>query len=366
MPQSKWFRIGYGLIVILLIIYLLSLVNFIFIPITIMIKTLFAPIILAGVMYYLLRPLVNLVARYVPRGLAILSIYLMFIGLITLLLFLIGPTLQQQVNSLVKNTPNIVNDIRDFTAELQENEYIARFQQDERFSLEEISGKIADNLNAYLTAFGSNVINVISAITGFIVLLVIIPFVLFYMLKDGNSLPDQIIKFIPRQHEREGRDVLKDMDTAISSYIQGQIIVSIFVGVLIYIGFLIIGLEYSLVLALIAMFTNVIPFIGPFIGTIPSIVVAFFDEPIMALWVLIVVIIVQQLESNLVSPQVMGKKLDVHPLTIILLLLVASKFAGLLGLLLAVPTYAISKVVVLHTIRFIKLRKVKVNEDSLL
>lgn len=366
MPQSKWFRIGYGLIVILLIIYLLSLVNFIFTPITIMIKTLFAPIILAGVMYYLLRPLVNLVARYVPRGLAILSIYLMFIGLITLLLFLIGPTLQQQVNSLVKNTPNIVNDIRDFTAELQENEYIARFQQDERFSLEEISGKIADNLNAYLTAFGSNVINVISAITGFIVLLVIIPFVLFYMLKDGNSLPDQIIKFIPRQHEREGRDVLKDMDTAISSYIQGQIIVSIFVGVLIYIGFLIIGLEYSLVLALIAMFTNVIPFIGPFIGTIPSIVVAFFDEPIMALWVLIVVIIVQQLESNLVSPQVMGKKLDVHPLTIILLLLVASKFAGLLGLLLAVPTYAISKVVVLHTIRFINLRKVKVTEDTLI
>jgi predicted PurR-regulated permease PerM len=290
----------------------------------------------------------------------------MFIGLITLLLFLIGPTLQQQVNSLVKNTPNIVNDIRDFTVELQENEYIARFQQDERFSLEEISGKIADNLNAYLTAFGSNVINVISAITGFIVLLVIIPFVLFYMLKDGNSLPEQIIKFIPRQHEREGRDVLKDMDIAISSYIQGQIIVSIFVGVLIYIGFLIIGLEYSLVLALIAMFTNVIPFIGPFIGTIPSIVVAFFDEPIMALWVLIVVIIVQQLESNLVSPQVMGKKLDVHPLTIILLLLVASKFAGLLGLLLAVPTYAISKVVVLHTIRFINLRKVKVNEETLL
>jgi predicted PurR-regulated permease PerM len=290
----------------------------------------------------------------------------MFIGLITLLLFLIGPTLQQQVNSLVKNTPNIVNDISDFTVELQENEYIARFQQDERFSLEEISGKIADNLNAYLTAFGSNVINVISAITGFIVLLVIIPFVLFYMLKDGNSLPDQIIKFIPRQHEREGRDVLKDMDIAISSYIQGQIIVSIFVGVLIYIGFLIIGLEYSLVLALIAMFTNVIPFIGPFIGTIPSIVVAFFDEPIMALWVLIVVIIVQQLESNLVSPQVMGKKLDVHPLTIILLLLVASKFAGLLGLLLAVPTYAISKVVVLHTIRFINLRKVKVDEDTLL
>jgi predicted PurR-regulated permease PerM len=366
MPQTKWFRIGYGIIVILLIIFLASLVDFIFTPITVMIKTLFAPIILAGVLYYLLRPLVNLAARYVPRAIAILCIYLMFIGLITLLIFLVGPTLHEQVNSLVKNTPAIVNEIRDYMIEMQENEYIARFQQDDRFSLEEISGKVADNLNAYLTAFGSNVLNIISAITGFIILLVIIPFVLFYMLKDGEKLPSQVLKIIPRQHEREGRNVLRDMDIALSSYIQGQIIVSVFVGVLIYIGFLIIGLEYSLVLALIAMFTNVIPFIGPFIGTIPSVVVAFFDKPIMALWVLLVVIIVQQVESNVISPQVMGKKLDVHPLTIILLLLVASKFAGLLGLLLAVPTYAVSKVIVLHTIRFIKLRKVKVTEDSIL
>ncbi|WP_223699862.1 AI-2E family transporter [Sutcliffiella deserti] len=365
MPQTKWFRIGYGLIVLLLIIYLASLVGFIFTPITIVIKTLFAPIILAGVIYYLLRPLVNLAALYMPRAVGILIIYLIFIGLITLVIFLIGPTLQQQVNSLVKNTPGIVNEIRDFTIALQENEYVSRFQQDELFSLEEISRDIADNLNAYLATLGSNLINVISAITGFVIILVIIPFVLFYMLKDGDRLSDQVLKFIPRQHEREGKSVLKDMDTALSSYIQGQIIVSVFVGVMIYIGFLIIGLEYSLVLALIAMFTNVIPFIGPFIGTIPSVIVAFFDRPIMALWVLLVVIIVQQIESNIISPQVMGKKLDVHPLTIILLLLVASKFAGLLGLLLAVPTYAISKVIVLHTIRFIKLRKVRVPDDTL-
>ncbi|QFT89178.1 AI-2 transport protein TqsA [Bacillus sp. THAF10] len=366
MPQTKWFKVGYAVIVILLIIFLASLVDFIFTPITIMIQTLFAPIILAGVLYYLLRPLVNLAARFVPRGIAILSIYLAFIGLITLLLFLLGPILQQQVNSLVKNTPEIINDIQKYVVELQENEYIARFQQDERFSLEEISGKVAENLNAYLSTFGSNVLNIISAVTGFFILLVIIPFVLFYMLKDGDRLPGQVLKFIPRQHEREGKNVLKDMDIALSSYIQGQIIVSVFVGVLIYIGFLIIGLEYSLVLALIAMFTNIIPFIGPFIGTIPSLIVAFFDDPIMALWVLIVVIIVQQVESNLISPQVMGKKLDVHPITIIFILLVASKFAGLLGLLLAVPTYAVSKVIVLHTIRFINLRKVKVNDEKLL
>lgn len=358
MPQTKWFRVGYAIIIILVIIYLSTLVSFIFTPLSVMIKTLFAPIVLAGVLYYLLRPLVNLASRYIPRGISILIIYLVFIGFITGLLFLIGPPLQNQVNSLVENTPKIVNEIRDMMMDLQENEYVARFQQDERFSIEEISARFAENLNDYLAKLGSNVVNIIGAITGFVILLVLIPFVLFYMLKDGERLPEQIIKYIPTAHEREGRSVLRDMDVALSSYIQGQIIVSACVGILIYIGFLIIGLEYSLVLALIAMFTNVIPFVGPFIGTIPSVIVGFLHSPLMALWVLLVVIIVQQVESNLISPQVMGKKLDVHPLTIILLLLVASRFAGLLGLLLAVPTYAVSKVIVLHTIRFIKLRKV--------
>ena len=358
MPQTKWFRVGYAIIIILVIIYLSTLVSFIFTPLSVMIKTLFAPIVLAGVLYYLLRPLVNLASKYIPRGISILLIYLVFIGFITGLLFLIGPPLQKQVNSLVENTPTIVNEMRDILIELQQNEYVARFQQDERFSIEELSARFAENLNDYLAKLGSNIVNVIGAITGFVILLVLIPFVLFYMLKDGERLPEQVIRYIPSAHETEGRNVLRDMDVALSSYIQGQIIVSACVGILIYIGFLIIGLEYSLVLALIAMFTNVIPFIGPFIGTIPSVIVGFLHSPLMALWVLLVVVIVQQVESNLISPQVMGKKLDVHPLTIILLLLVASRFAGLLGLLLAVPTYAVSKVIVLHTIRFIKLRKV--------
>lgn len=149
---------------------------------------------------------------------------------------------------------------------------------------------------------------------------------------------------------------MRDMDEAISSYIQGQIIVSFCVGVLLYIAYFIIGLEYSLILAILAMVTNIIPVLGPFIGTIPALIVAFIHSPITALWVLLAVIIVQQIESNLISPQVMGRQLDVHPLTIILLLLAASQIAGLIGLILAVPTYAILKVVVKHTYGLIKLR----------
>lgn len=99
------------------------------------------------------------------------------------------------------------------------------------------------------------------------------------------------------------------MDMALSSYIQGQILVSICVGILLYIGYLIIGIDYSLLLTVIAMFTNVIPFLGPIIGVIPALIVAVIDSPFMIVKVLIVMVIAQQIEGNIISPQVMGKSL---------------------------------------------------------
>jgi predicted PurR-regulated permease PerM len=164
------------------------------------------------------------------------------------------------------------------------------------------------------------------------------------------------LRLLPKKQRIEGRKILSDMDSKLSSYIQGQILVSLCVGVLMFAGFLIIGIDYALILALVAMFTNVIPFVGPWIGTVPALIVALIDSPVMVGKVLIVIIVVQQFESNFISPQIMGKKMAIHPLTIILLLIVAGRFAGIIGMLLAVPTYAVCKVVVSHTYRLFKLR----------
>ncbi|OLO40622.1 AI-2E family transporter [Alkalihalophilus pseudofirmus] len=357
MPRGKFFYFCYGVILVFLIILLGSKVQFIFRPLVVLVQTLFAPIIIAGVLFYLSRPFVNLLSRWMPRGISILILYLSAISIFTMLILLIGPELQIQFNSLVKNMPLFVNEMRDLLIQVQENEWVARFQQNENYTIEEITSSLVEYLNELVSAIGSNVATFIGFITNIIIIMIIIPFVLFYMLKEGEKAPQQVIRLLPVKQQQEGRHILSDMDTALSSYIQGQIIVSICVGVLCYIGFLIIGLDYPLVLALIAMFTNVIPFVGPWIGTIPSVIVGLLHSPLMVLLVIIVVIIVQQVESNLISPQVMGRKLAIHPLTIILLLLVAGRYAGLLGLLLAVPTYAVGKVIVSHTYRLWKLKK---------
>ncbi|GAE35393.1 AI-2E family transporter [Halalkalibacter akibai] len=356
MPQTKAFRIGYGIVLVFIIIYLGSLIDWVFRPVVVLVQTLFAPVILGGVLYYLLRPFVNILSLKLPRTLAILILYLGVVGVVTAFVLLIGPELQIQFYSFTRNMPVFINEIRDMFISLQENEYVSRFQESENFSLEEITLDLANYLNNIISNIGHNIAGFLGFIANALLIIVIIPFVLFYMLKEGEKAPNQLLKLLPEKRQNEGREVLGAMDYALSSYIQGQILVSICVGILAYIAFLIIGLDYPLVLALVAMFTNVIPFVGPWIGTIPAVIVGLLHSPLMALLVILVVVIVQQIESNLISPQIMGRKLSIHPLTIIFLLLVAGRFAGLLGLLIAVPTYAVGKVLVLHIYRLWLLR----------
>lgn len=360
MPQSKAFKIGYGIIVVLLIILLANQVSFIFKPLVVLVQTLFFPFLVSGVLFYLFRPIVGyLHSLKVPKVLSILLIYLAFIGLFVLLGFLIGPLLKEQFHRLVENFPEMMDKAQDKFAELHQQPWVSQ-----NVDWQLISSNVMDYLKSSLSAIGANIASFISILTNIIVVFVTVPFILYYMLKEGEKAPGYMLRFLSDQDREEGLRILSDMDRALSSYIKGQVLVSLFVGLIVYIGYLIIGIDYSLILAMATMLTNVIPLIGPLIGVIPAIVVAFIESPFMVVKVLIVALVAQQLEGNLVSPLVMGKNLNIHPLTIILLLLVAGSLGGFLGLLLAVPTYAVLKVVVWHSYRLYKLRKQKAEASA--
>lgn len=165
-----------------------------------------------------------------------------------------------------------------------------------------------------------------------------------------------MMKLIPKEHEHEGNKILKDIDKTLFTYITGQFIIALVDGVLMYIGYKIIGLEYALILAIFTMFLTVVPFLGPIIGIIPAMFVALTSSPMMMFKVLIVLLIVQQLEGNLVTPQVMGKKLSIHPITVILLLIAAGSLYGFIGILIAIPLYSVVKIVIKDIWKFYKLR----------
>jgi len=355
MPNGKFYRYAYGVILVLLILYLSTKVSFLLNPVLKVIQTLFLPFILAGVFYYLLRPFVNFLAkRKVNRTLGILLIFLILLGILAFIILEIVPIVRTQLNNLIQNMPQIVVLVNNQVNHLLENDWIAELVKQNQVDL---SAKLTEYANRIISGTGDAFNTILSFISGFVILLSTVPFILYYLLKEGEKVPGFILKLLPAKHHEEGRNILSEMDDALSAYIQGKIMVSMILGLLIYVGYLIIGLDYSLILAVAAAVMNVIPFVGLFIGIIPSIVVAFIHSPGMLIQMLIVVIVVQQIESNFLSPQVMGKKLDIHPLTIILLLIMVGSISGLLGMFLAIPVYAILKVIVTHVYRMYGLRR---------
>ncbi|MEH6904635.1 AI-2E family transporter [Neobacillus drentensis] len=358
MPITKAFRWGYGLLLIFLIIFVGMKINFVFRPVGLLVQTLFFPFLIAGVLYYLFRPLVSyLQLKRVPRVLSILLIYLLAAALIALLVYFVGPILQKQINSLIENIPVFLESVQEKIAEIQHNEWIQRLYENNRFNFEKGTDSISKKVPSGLAFIGSNIMDFIGFLTRIMTVLVTVPFILFYMLKEGEKAPRQILRLLPATQQKNGRRILTDLDEALSSYIQGQIFISFCLGTLLFSGYLMIGLDYSLLVAIVAMLTNVIPFLGPIIASIPALVIAILNSPMMVVKVLIVMVVVQQIEGHIISPQVMGRKLEIHPLTIISLLLAAGSMGGVLGLILAVPVYAVLKVIVHHTYRLWRLRK---------
>ncbi|MGZ4106239.1 MAG: AI-2E family transporter, partial [Tumebacillaceae bacterium] len=128
------------------------------------------------------------------------------------------------------------------------------------------------------------------------------------------------------------------------------LLVAVIVGGLNYIGLLIIGMPYALLLSLIVALTNIIPYIGPFIGAAPAILLALTVSPMMALKVLIVNLIIQQLEGNFISPLLIGRSLKMHPMLIILAILLGGEMFGMVGLIVAIPVVAVGKVLLQHLV----------------
>ncbi|MCL1631887.1 AI-2E family transporter [Sporolactobacillus sp. CPB3-1] len=357
MPKSKYFRFAVWVLLILVILMVGSRLTFILKPVGILFTSLAAPLIISGLLYYLLRPLVRgLIRLRVPKVVAILIIYLAVIGLIVLLIFNFGPLLYNQFLSLITGMPGLIQQLSDQLISFQQSELFSKMHLDE-ISFLDFTNRFSQSLSSMATTVGNNILSIIQSITGTVLIIATVPFILFYFLKDGDRISRGIMKLIPDEHREKASEILKDMDQALSGYIQGQMIVLLFDFVFIYIWYVIIGLNYSLVLALVILFTNVIPFIGSLIATIPALIVAFIQSPILALYVIIGVTVVQQIEGNVISPLVMGRKLDIHPLTIICILLVAGNLAGIIGMLLAIPLYAVCKVIVTRVYQLIQLRK---------
>jgi predicted PurR-regulated permease PerM len=353
------------LLALALLFFVLTKISFIFVPVGTLITTLFFPVLVAGFLYFLLSPFVDLLQNLrVPKVLSILLIYVLLVGLIILLIASVGPPLGREIRSLFDQLPGYIDSWRQGIEQLADTRGFKWLIHQNYYSIDNIQKTLLEMIKKYADHASSGVSTFFNVIVNVTLTVVTVPFILFFMLKDGVKLPDAVARFFPHQYHSEVRNILLDLSSTLSSYIHGLIIVASFDGITSSIGFSVIGLHYSLLLGLFVGVTNIIPYMGPILGAVPAIIVGLMDSPTKALLALAVIVVVQQLDGHLISPLVMGKRLNIHPLTIIFLLLVSGKWIGPIGMLLAVPTYAMIKTIALHVVRLFRLRRKSYDDEK--
>lgn len=360
-------RLVVFLLILLLIglnIFVISKISFIFQPLTVLLKTVLFPILLTGAIYYLLNPLVNILEkRKIPRVYTIIALYLIIVLLITLLLNTVIPLVQEQIFSLISNFPRYSQEVQLQFESLVGSDLFGKISSTSGFDPSKIGQTIADQATSLFNGAVTGLGGFIGAIKDIILTIATIPFILFYLLKDGKKLPNFILRFVPVKFRSQSGRVMSEMNEQISSYIRGQIIVSLCIGILLYIGFVIIGMDYSLILAIIAACTTIVPYLGPAIAITPALIIAIVTSPIMLIKLIIVWTVVQLIEGKFISPQIMGKSLKIHPITIIFVILTAGNLYGILGIILAVPGYAVLKVICTHLFHWFERRTHLYDED---
>ncbi|HDG4802755.1 cell elongation protein CozEb [Staphylococcus aureus] len=346
-----------ALVLLGIVIFIFEKVSYVFDPFIIVFKTIAAPIIVSLILFYLFNPIVNMMERYrIPRVAGISIIYLAVVGVITLIVNLLIPIIGSQVDSLVKNSPQYLEKLINSIDKIANNTFFSSYYSQINDWLNSLPKKIPSMLSGFTDGFGSKIATFAETIANIGVVIVTTPFVLFFMLKDGHHFKEFSTNIMPPKFRKDFHDLLEKMSVQVGSYIQGQIIVSFCIGILLFIGYSVIGLKYSLVLASIAAVTSVVPYLGPTIAISPAIVIAAITSPWMLLKLAVVWTLVQFVEGHFISPNIMGKTLKIHPLTIIFILLCAGKLLGIVGVILGIPGYAILKVLVTHLFQLFKRR----------
>lgn len=358
MPQGKWFRIGYGIIVVLLIAFLASKVDFVFDPIGKVLAALFVPLLISGMFYYLFRPFVRLFSKKLPKTLSILLVYVGAIGVCYLFFLMIWPPIRDQSINLVDNFPQIVDSVRAWLESVQQHEWLKEIGQKDALSTENLANKLTGSLDEILNSVVGSVRGFFNLIMNFFFLLGLVPFMIYYLLSEGDKFPGLVLRMLPERYHREVSGALKEIDASIGSFILSKVLTSLLIGGLTSVGYLFIDVPYPLLLGLIAALTNFIPYIGPLIAFIPTAVVALTVSPMTVLLVGIVLVVSNQIEANVIGPRIIGKQMNVHPLTVMLLVIGASAIIGPFGMIIVVPVYAILKIIAIRTYKFRKLNHI--------
>ena len=303
------------------------------------------PLFIGIVVAWLFDPLVSFFKKKgIKRGLGAGIVYILLILIILLVLGSLIPLLSSQINDFAKTIPSIINsvtgmidnvlgklgDIANFDVENMKTEVYSKIQNIGVNLTNSLPSMTVSLVKSFFSGLGTFVVGLIIG---------------FYLLVSFDSANDTIFGFLPKKFQDTTRDLVNEVNTSLRKYVQGTLMLASLVFVVSTIGFFISGLKAPLLFGLFCGITDIIPYLGPYIGGIPAVVVGFSQSPITGIITLIAIVIVQFIEGNLLQPLIMSKQLKLHPVTIMLGLLIFGYFFGIVGMVVATPAIAAIKVI---------------------
>lgn len=299
------------------------------------------PFLLASLLAIVFSPLVNYLEKQgLSRGAGIVAVYLFLIALSLLFCLDLVPALLDELQELLMVLPEYADRLLAFSEKMTRSYRRFALPQGVRQAMDENIRQWQQGLVINLENFSQLLVILMGQALGAL----LIPIFLFYLLRDGTIIEDRILGLFPEKYRFRIEIAVSEIGKTLSAYLRGIVFISLLVGGLLYGGLLILKVKFALFLAIINAFTNIIPYFGPLIGALPVVTIAYLQSPALVWKTVALIIIVQQLENQFIAPQILGKNLGFHPLTIILALLLAGSYLGFLGLVFIVPLLAILRV----------------------
>ena len=312
-------------------------------PIVSVVNTILIPFLVGGFLYYITNPLVKFLQEKlkINRMIGILITLSLLFGLIALGVIYLLPILINQLSSLINSTQGLYWEIQSFVNQLSKNPLFRNLNI--QSTIQQLNLSYVDILQNILNSVTNSLGSVLSAVVNTLMILIMTPIFLVYFLMDGHKLLPMLERTVLKRDKLNISSLLTNLNATVARYISGISIDALIIGALAYIGYSVIGLKYALVFAIFSSLANLIPYVGPSIGLIPMVITYAFTDPQKMVAALIYMLIIQQVDGNILYPRIVGGVMKVHPITIMVLFLLSSNIYGVLGMIVAIPTYSILK-----------------------
>ncbi len=317
-----------------------------------------SPLFIGVFVAWLLNPIVNkLNKKGVNRVLGTIFTYIVFLVIVYLVMSSLIPILLDELNSFVKSVPSYLDSLKGYTDNIFDKLSSPNFDiTSTKLDFYKQIETLVTNFTAKLPEMLVNTIKTFfSTLWSFVIGMIIG----LYLLFDFDNSIKKIISFIPKKYQKTIDDICSKMDTTLKNFVQGTLIDASIIFFSCAIGFWFAGLKAPLLFALFCAVTNIIPYIGPYIGATPAVLVGYAQGPLVGTVVLIVNIVIQGIEGNFIQPLVMSKTMKLHPVIIIVGLLVFGYFFGILGMIISTPIISLFKVLFVFINEKYKLIEIK-------